>query len=226
MDLERFVTRFGPCPEARVIHILRQVCDSLGAAHARGLVHRDVKPSNVFLCRAGVADLVKVLDFGLVRVTDSHTVTTSGAVLGTPATMAPELFESSENAGVASDIYAIGCVGYYLLTGQHVFAGSSLAEMCNSHLSKAPVRPSVRLGRAVDATLEHALLGCLAKRPANRPRSAAELAALLAESPAQHAWSPADAAAFWAAQTEVAPEPAVDAAPIRKSLRAVRLRDQ
>ena len=226
MDLERFVARFGPCPEARVIHILRQVCDSLAAAHARGLVHRDIKPSNVFMCRAGVPDLVKVLDFGLVRIADSQTVTTSGAVLGTPAAMAPELFESADNAGVASDIYAIGCVGYYLLTGHHVFTGSSLAEMCNAHLSKAPVRPSLRLGRPVDGTLEHALLGCLAKRPANRPRSAAELAALLAESPAQRAWSRADAAAFWTAQTDVAPELSVDAPPVRKSLRAVRLRDQ
>ena len=226
MDLERFVTRFGPCPDARVIHILRQVCDSLGAAHARGLVHRDIKPSNVFLCRAGVPDHVKVLDFGLVRIADSQTVTTSGAVVGTPAAMAPELFESSDNAGVASDIYAIGCVGYYLLTGQLVFTGSSLAEMCNSHLSKAPVPPSLRLGRAVDATLEHALLGCLAKRPANRPRSAAELAALLAESPAQRAWSRADAAAFWAARTSSLDPaaPVEPARPIRKALRAVRLR--
>ena len=227
MDLERFVTRFGPCSEARVIHILRQVCDSLGAAHARGLVHRDVKPSNVFLCRAGVADLVKVLDFGLVRVTDSQTVTSSGAVLGTPATMAPELFESSDNAGVASDIYAIGCVGYYLLTGQHVFSGQSLAELCNAHLSKAPVPPSVRLGRAVDVTLEHAVLGCLAKRPSNRPRSAAELATLLAESQAQRAWSRADATAFWAAHAsslDLGSQAPTEPTPIRKSLRADRLR--
>ena len=174
-----------------------------------------------------MADLVKVLDFGLVRVADSQTVTSSGAVLGTPATMAPELFESSENAGVASDIYAIGCVGYYLLTGQHVFTGSSLAELCNAHLSKAPVPPSVRLGRAVDATLEHALIGCLAKRPGNRPRSAAELAALLAEAQLPRAWSRADAAAFWTAHADADVETAdalAQAAPMRKSLRADRLR--
>jgi tRNA A-37 threonylcarbamoyl transferase component Bud32 len=222
MDLERFVTRFGPCPDARVIHILRQICDSLGAAHARGLVHRDIKPSNVFVCRAGVPDLVKVLDFGLVRVAGSQTVTTSGAVLGTPATMAPELYESAENAGVASDIYAIGCVGYFLLTGRHVFAGASLAELCNAHLSKTPVHPSVRLGRAVDDTLERALLGCLAKLPGGRPRSAAALAALLAESAAQPAWSRADAAAFWAAHADAAPDAAAEPPPSRRTLRAAR----
>ena len=113
----------------------------------------------------------------------------------------------------------------HLLTGQNVFSGSSLAELCNAHLSKAPVPPSVRLGRAVDATLEHALIGCLAKRPGNRPRSAAELAALLGEAQLPRAWSRADAAAFWAAHADVeTAEAPAESVPMRKSLRADRLR--
>jgi tRNA A-37 threonylcarbamoyl transferase component Bud32 len=223
MDLERFTARFGPAPDARVIHILRQVCDSLGAAHARGLIHRDVKPPNVFLCRA-VPDLVKVLDFGLVRIADLQTVSDSNSLMGTPATMAPELFESSDNASVASDIYAIGCVGYQLLTGQRVFSGNSLAELCNAHLSKEPITPSGRLGRAVDRTLEHALLACLAKRAANRPRSAAALAALLDESPARHAWTAADAAAFWAAHADTVAKDAAPSGPLTGKAIRVRAR--
>ena len=199
IDLERFVARFGPCPDARVVHILRQVYGSLAEAHARGLVHRDIKPANIFICRrGGVPDLVKVLDFGLAKVADGRNVTRAGVVVGTPENMAPELFESADRASALSDIYAVGCVGYYLLTGHHVFEGGSLAELCNAHLSRPPEPPSERLGRQVDSVLERVLLASLAKDRARRPRSAREILALFDRSPLVSGWTLADAAAFWA----------------------------
>jgi tRNA A-37 threonylcarbamoyl transferase component Bud32 len=198
IDLERFVARFGPCPDARVVHFLRQVCGSLAEAHERGLVHRDIKPANLFLCRrGGVPDLIKVLDFGLAKVADARSVTRASVVVGTPENMAPELFESADKASPRSDIYALGCVGYYLLTGSNVFEGASLAELCNAHLSKEPVPPSRRLGREVDAVLERVLLACLAKDPALRPASARGILELFERSPLARGWSSADAAAFW-----------------------------
>jgi serine/threonine protein kinase len=201
MDLDQFVSRFGPCPDARAIHLLRQACGSLGEAHARGLIHRDIKPANLFVCRGGaIPDLVKVLDFGLVRIADGETVSGSGVVVGTPLAMAPELFESADNASVRSDIYAIGCVGYALVTGQPVFEGASLAQLCNAHLSKRPVPPSQRLGRTVDAGLERLLTSCLAKDPRDRPQSIQELETLLARCPAAGGWTTAAAAAFWASR--------------------------
>jgi hypothetical protein len=214
IDLERFVARFGACPDARVVHFLRQICGSLAEAHEQGLVHRDVKPANLFLCRrGGVPDLVKVLDFGLVKIADAESVTRTGVVIGTPENMAPELFESADRASPSSDIYALGCVGYYLLTGSRVFEGSSLAELCNAHLSRDPMAPSQRLGRPVDATLERVVMACLAKDPARRPASARAILELFDRSPIARAWSSADAAAFWARNAErivdgAGPEPA------------------
>jgi tRNA A-37 threonylcarbamoyl transferase component Bud32 len=198
IDLERFVVKFGPCPDGRVIHFLRQACGSLAEAHAQGLVHRDVKPANLFVCRrGGVPDLVKVLDFGLAKIADGR-ITRASLVVGTPENMAPELFESAEKASARSDIYALGCAGYYLLTGRRVFEGSTLAELCNAHLSKVPVQPSEWLGRTVDATLERAIMSCLAKNPAERPSSARGLLDLLERSAVARAWSVSDADAFWA----------------------------
>ncbi len=204
IDLERFVLRFGPCPDTRVLHFLRQIYGSLAEAHDRGLVHRDIKPANIFLCRrGGVPDLIKVLDFGLAKIAGGHSVTRHDVVVGTPENMAPELFESSEKASARSDIYAVGCVAYYLLTGQPIFEGSSVAELCNAHLSKAPVPPSQRLGRTVDSVLERVLLASVAKDPRQRPQSAREILDLFERSsPVARGWTAADAAAFWAEHGE------------------------
>jgi tRNA A-37 threonylcarbamoyl transferase component Bud32 len=199
IDLERFVARFGPCSDARVIHLLRQVCGSLAEAHDRGLVHRDIKPANIFLCRrGGVPDLIKVLDFGLAKQADARGMTRASVVVGTPENMAPELFESADKASARSDLYAVGCVGYYLVTGHHVFEGSSLAELCNAHLSRPPVPPSERLGRAVDPMLERVLLSCLAKDSSRRPSTARGILELFERSSVARDWTSADAAAFWA----------------------------
>jgi len=191
IDLEQLVTRSGPVVDALAIHILRQVCGSLAEAHGAGLVHRDIKPANIFLCRrGGMRDVVKVLDFGLVRAAGDRQATRASVILGTPENMAPELFESSSNASPASDIYALGCTGYHLVTGEAVFGAGSVAELCNAHLSKSPVPPSEKLGRPVDPMLERTLLSCLAKEPSQRPRSAREVAALLARSALASAWKP------------------------------------
>jgi hypothetical protein len=198
IDLERFITRFGPSPDARVVHILRQILGSLAEAHARGLVHRDIKPANVFLCRrGGVPDLVKVLDFGLAKAPDGGNVTHGSVMIGTPSTMAPELFEGADRASALSDLYAVGCVAYALVTGRNAFDGSSLVELCNAHLTKTPVRPSELLGRSVDPTLERVITACLAKDPTRRPQSAREIVALFERSPLVNGWTVAEANAFW-----------------------------
>ncbi|HXJ21748.1 MAG TPA: serine/threonine-protein kinase [Polyangia bacterium] len=207
VDLERFLQRFGPISDARAVHILRQIYGALTEAHARNLVHRDIKPANVILCRrGGVPDLVKVVDFGLARVSGS--ATRGSVVVGTPENMAPELFESAEKATPASDLYAVGCVGYALITGRPVFDGVSLAELCNAHLSRTPVPPSERAGRPVDSLLERLILASLAKDPTRRPRSARDILAMLERSPLANAWTAAQANAFWDERGDhVAPDP-------------------
>jgi tRNA A-37 threonylcarbamoyl transferase component Bud32 len=199
IDLDRLVKSFGPQPEARVIHLLRQACGALGEAHEAGLVHRDIKLANLYLCaRGGVPDVLKVLDFGLAKAADAGRLTHDSVVLGTPENMAPELFESADNASPLTDVYALACVGYALLTGRRPFEGSSLAELCKAHLSKRVVPPSERLNRAVDPALERVILACLAKRPAERPQSTNAIVSLLERSPLASAWTRADADAFWA----------------------------
>lgn len=176
MDLETLVRETGPLPTSRVIHILRQVCDSLEEAHARGLVHRDIKPANIHLGLVGLRhDFVKVLDFGLVKelanVSVEHSLATiPGQMgLGTPAYMAPEMALGEQVDGRA-DIYALGCVAYYLLTGQLVFEAEKTFQMIANHLQTTPVPPSQRTDRHVSPELERLILKCLAKSP-NRPPS-------------------------------------------------------
>jgi eukaryotic-like serine/threonine-protein kinase len=185
LDLESLVRQHGPVPAARVVHILRQVCASLEEAHVRGLVHRDIKPANIHVGRLGlVDDFVKVLDFGLVKpITDGgveHSLATqAGLIIGTPGYMAPEIAVSDKVDGRA-DLYALGCVAYYLLTGRQVFEGGTVMQVIAKHLQEAPVPPSQRAPIAVPPALEQLVLSCLAKKPEDRPQSAAELARALA----------------------------------------------
>ncbi len=181
MDLETLVRETGPLPAGRVIHILRQVCDSLEEAHARGLVHRDIKPANIHLGLVGLRhDFVKVLDFGLVKevttVSVEHSLATipGQMALGTPAYMAPEMALGEAVDGRA-DIYALGCVAYYLLTGQLVFESDKAFQMIAKHLQTPPIPPSQRTARPVSPDLERLIMQCLAKSPADRPQSAARL---------------------------------------------------
>lgn len=177
--LEEVVDVDGPQIPARVVYILDQVAGALGEAHAIGLIHRDVKPANIVLCRqGGELDVAKVVDFGLVKELDQRhpaSVSQEGTISGTPLYMAPEILTESNAASPRSDIYALGAVGYYLLTGEHVFAGRTVIEVLGHHLHTEPVPPSLRLGDPVPEDLERLILDCLAKDPAKRPRDAAEL---------------------------------------------------
>jgi serine/threonine-protein kinase len=199
LDLEDLIERFGPQPPARVARILRQVCDSLAEAHSCGLIHRDIKPSNVFLARLGVnCDFVKVLDFGLVKAEngDNTRLTMEGTTAGTPAYMAPEMATGSPFDGRA-DIYSLGCIGYFLLTGTAVFEESTPLATALAHVQKQPVALSQRTELNVPAELEGIIMRCLAKNPADRPRTASELARSLAAFGRKEAWTPDDAENWW-----------------------------
>ena len=202
LDLDTLVREHGPVPAARAVHILRQVCASLEEAHVRGLVHRDIKPANIHVGRVGlVCDFVKVLDFGLVkpiaeRSMEPTLATQAGLVVGTPGYMAPEMVLSDTVDGRA-DIYALGCVAYYLLTGHQVFDGDTPMKVMAKHLQEAPIPPSQRAQIAVPPRLEQVVLACLAKKPDDRPRSAAALARLLAATDAGP-WTDEQAADWWA----------------------------
>jgi serine/threonine protein kinase len=208
MDLESLVRETGPLPAGRVIHILRQVCDSLEEAHSRGLVHRDIKPANIHLGLVGLRhDFVKVLDFGLVKEVSSVSPETSMATipgqmaLGTPAYMAPEMALGEPVDGRA-DIYALGCVAYYLLTGQLVFEAEKAFQMIAKHLQTPPVPPSQRTDQHVSAELEDLILKCLAKDARHRPQSAQELADALSRVPVEP-WGEADATHWWTTRQTV-----------------------
>lgn len=204
MDLETLVRDNGPLPTGRVINILRQVCDSLEEAHARGLVHRDIKPANIHLGMVGLRhDFVKVLDFGLVKEVSSVTAETSTATipgqmaLGTPAYMAPEMALGEPVDGRA-DIYALGCVAYYLLTGSLVFEAEKAFQMIAKHLQSAPIPPSQRTEQPVSPEMERLILKCLAKDPKDRPQSAAQLAEALEWIPSD-SWNEEQAMQWWSA---------------------------
>jgi eukaryotic-like serine/threonine-protein kinase len=203
MDLETLVRREGPLPQKRVVHILRQVCESLEEAHASGLVHRDIKPANIHVGRVGLRhDFAKVLDFGLVKsvtgsIGEDSMATAAGLTPGTPAYMAPEMALGETTDGRA-DLYALGCVAYYLLTGQLVFEAGSGLQMITKHIQQTPVPPSQRTEMEVAPELDHVVLACLAKRPGDRPASATELDRMLAEIDIEP-WSEEEATRWWRA---------------------------
>src|SRR6185369_10951333 len=140
-------------PAARVLHILRQACGSLDEAHRRGLIHRDVKPGNIFLCRGrSEPDTVKVLDFGLVKDTaapDDPTQSAAHHIVGTPLYIAPESLIGPASVDARSDLYSLGAVAYFLLTGTPVFSGVTPLEICMRHMHDAPEPPSARLDAPV-----------------------------------------------------------------------------
>lgn len=176
-DLEHLVEQQGRLAPERVVHILGQVLGALAEAHAAGLVHRDLKPANVFLCeRGGQPDTVKVLDFGLVKETRperaSSIRTDVNVLLGTPAYLAPEAIHSPAEVDARTDLYAVGAIGYYLLTGRPAFAATNLVEQCIAHLQERPQRPSERAGASLPSALEDLILSCLEKLPERRPQTA------------------------------------------------------
>jgi serine/threonine-protein kinase len=202
-DLQSLVREFGPMPANRVIYLLRQVCHSLADAHARGLVHRDVKPANIYVCRMGLEyDFVKVLDFGLVKV---KTQTNSGDTLtridhtttGTPAYMAPETILGEHDVDRRADVYALGCVAYYLLTGQLVFEADSSMKVLMHHVNTPPVAPSHRTELPIPQDLDDLVLACLQKDPDRRPQHAGELFQMAYNCRSCEGWSAELARRWW-----------------------------
>jgi serine/threonine-protein kinase len=201
MSLQALVDKFGPQPASRVIHILRQVCDSLEEAHRRGLVHRDIKPNNIFTCMVGIEhDFIKVLDFGLVKNlsrSDSLQLTATGVTAGTPSYMAPEVATGEDSIDGRTDLYALGCVAYFLLTGAPVFDEKTATATALAHVQKTPTPPSQRSEVAIPPELERIVLRCLAKRPEERPQSALELSRDLAAIGALTEWTQESAERWW-----------------------------
>ncbi len=201
IDLEKMVNQFGPQLEGRVIHILLQACGSLYEAHSLGLVHRDIKPANIMINRrGGEADVIKVLDFGLVKAMNGEKqagLTAANSLTGTPLYMSPEAIQNPNLVDARSDIYALGAVGYFLLTGKLLFDAENLVELCQKQVSEIPVSPSSRLEKPVSEELESALLACLEKSPFKRPQTARDLASLLKNCPAATSWEMEQAEAWW-----------------------------
>ncbi|HEX5010764.1 MAG TPA: serine/threonine protein kinase [Planctomycetota bacterium] len=209
LDLRRLVRRWGPLPPARVLHVLVQACESLREAHELGLVHRDIKPGNLMLCRCGgIPDTLKVVDFGIVKAPGDGA---PEGLLGTPAYMAPEAVRC-EPVDARADLYALGATAYFLLTATDVFKAPTPAELLQLQLHAAPELPSARAGRALPADLERIVMACLEKLPDARPASAAVLAAELAACEDAGEWTRALAEAWWREHPAVR-EPAGGTAP-------------
>lgn len=200
IDLELLVAEHGAIPEERVVHILRQVCGALAEAHDRGLIHRDIKPSNVILCcRGGIADVAKVLDFGLVKeMAADEDDEDHSKISGTPAYLSPESIASPDAVTPLSDIYALGAVAYFLLTGELVFPGKNLVQLCYKHLHEAPVSPSARGDAEISPDIEKLVMACLEKDPADRPASAKALGEELSRLDCATRWTQERAAEWWA----------------------------
>ena len=207
-SLEQIVDIDGPQPPERVIYLLDQVAASLAEAHDAGLIHRDIKPGNILVVdRGGISDLVKVVDFGLVKDVRSDaasdaTITSTDSITGTPHYMAPETINAPDTVDARTDIYALGAVGYWLLTGTHVFRGNTVMEVLAHHLHTAPEPPSIRMNAPVERDLEKVLLACLAKRPEDRPSSAHALRDQLRACYAASRWTNQRASQWWIAHRD------------------------
>jgi eukaryotic-like serine/threonine-protein kinase len=213
LDADRMVKKFGPMPAERVIHVIRQMCHSLSEAESISLVHRDIKPANIFLCRYGEDDdFVKVLDFGIAKAIHEAAApenvtalafTADHIVRGTPAFIAPEQALGGRAVDHRADIYATGCVMYWLLTGELVFKGDTPMQLFLQHAQAIPKPPSTRTELPIPNELDAIVLACLAKDPADRPQSARELARRLAEVPLKEEWTPELARTWWDAHQPV-----------------------
>ena len=203
VDLEELVRQHGPLPPERAVHILRQACTSLAEAHARGIIHRDIKPANIYLCRYALQhDVVKVLDFGLAKRLESEAVVADArvthpeVVAGTPAYLAPEIAMGGA-VDPRADLYALGCVAFWLLTGRLVFESASVGALLVAHAREAPRRPGSLTASPLPEALDQLVVDCLAKDPAARPHSAAALAERLVAVPLPRPWTESLASEWW-----------------------------
>jgi hypothetical protein len=205
VDLDRLVRITGPLPPARVVHVLAQICGALTEAHDLGLIHRDIKPANVFLCRqGGIADVAKVLDFGLVRALGgasgfAHDGAGSDGLMGTPLYLPPEGITRSSRMDARSDLYALGCTACFLLTGHPPFQGGSMVEVCAKHLHTPFDPESLRSAVALPPGLEQILIACLEKDPARRPAGARDVASALRVLGRDAPWTEDEASGWWSA---------------------------
>jgi serine/threonine-protein kinase len=208
IDLQRFIQQHGAMPPERAVYVLRQICHSLEEAHSVGLVHRDLKPSNVMLCKYGLdADFVKVVDFGLVKgagaasgaATVEINLTKEHVVLGTPAYLAPESLKGSSKVMASADVYALGCIAFWLLTARLVFDYDQPLRMVGAHSTEAPSPPS-RFAPGVPRELDAIVLRCLEKQPERRP-TASELFNTLEHLRFERAWTSEDARRWWQRQS-------------------------
>ncbi len=203
LDMATLVEKHGPLEPARVIHLLDQACHSLEEAHRAGLIHRDIKPANLVVCRYGTdEDFVKVLDFGLVKEVSAQgaevqQLTQQDVVQGTPAFMPPELALAEKKIDGRADLYALGCVAYWLLTGTMLFTTESPMQTLMKHVNQVPDAPSKRAEIPIPSELDALVLQCLEKDPTNRPASAATLSAALRSIPLERAWGREDAGRWW-----------------------------
>ncbi len=201
LNLAELILRFGPQPPGRVIQILRQICGALAEAHGKGIIHRDIKPENLMLLdQGGWSDFVKVLDFGLATweecLTDAPIPPTK-LLNGTPKYIAPERVQDPDGVDGRSDLYSLGAVGYFLLTGKHAFTGRNPAEIYSQQLHQQPLPPSRQVTSPIDAALDALILQCLEKDVQHRPESARKLAVALAVCEKNHPWSSEDAEQWW-----------------------------
>jgi serine/threonine protein kinase len=201
MDLQRLVERHGPLPPDRTVFLLKQACRSLSEAHALGLVHRDIKPANLFVCRLGSEyDFLKVLDFGVVSHQSRESIppiTVAGMVLGTPAFLPPELVSGQVSFDERADIYALGCVAFWLLTGRPPFGAGDAVSILMQHSTKTPAAPSTICEASIPADLDALVLECLSKEPALRPASADRLGDRLEKLSIPTEWSQQRAREWW-----------------------------
>ena len=217
-DLESLVRDFGPLPADRVSYLLRDVCHSLAEAHVRGLVHRDIKPANVYVCRMGLEyDFVKVLDFGLVKFSSrgirTATMSADHETSGTPGYMAPEVILGEADVDSRADVYSIGCLAYWMLTGQRVFEADSPTKMLIDHIQTAPVPPSQRTELPIPREFEKIVLACLEKDPDKRPQNAEVLWQMSLKCRSSETWSREAARHWWELHLPEITQPLVLAVP-------------
>jgi serine/threonine-protein kinase len=222
LDLDTLVKRHGPVPAERAIYLLRQICQSLAEAESHGLVHRDIKPANILVCRyGGELDFVKVLDFGIVKVTHAAAhdtlVTQENVLRGTPAFIAPEQVLSRDEIDSRADIYSVGCVAYWLLTGELVFRAETPMAVMMHHAHTAPVPVSQRTELPVPPQLDQLILSCLEKDPARRPQSARELSRRLGQIPVTSPWTEERAFLWWSGHEPATQSPSEPSPPGRRS---------
>jgi tRNA A-37 threonylcarbamoyl transferase component Bud32 len=201
ISLRDLVGRFGPLPEGRVIHIMRQICGSLAEAHGMGLVHRDISPGNVLLNRrGGQCDVVKVVDFGLVKAIDQRlqmSLTMTDTAIGTPQYMSPEAIRYPDQVDAHSDLYSLGALGFFMLTGRPPFEAETLAALFDRETNFPPPSPSQMAGAHFLASFEALILACLAKEKAGRPASALALDEALASCAALAPWTVGQTNEWW-----------------------------